>query len=558
MRQFVCEMRSENINLLLLLLIVSCSENASGYSVLIVNSFASGSHIMSTNKIAQLLTERGHFVTSVRFEEENRIFPEVSHEGGEVVISIDGGNGIPFINAKGEYKIPHDFLWHSGGSVSALITQTFKLFSMTGHVCKEIYKNDDLYNVLTDDHGYDLVIIDVLLNSCMLGAVRGLMPETVPVVGFWGFLLGGFESEATKAGLEASSRSPITLSGLTDKMNTLQWVYNSLLRLANAATTWALFTFYCDYFIRDNAGGEFGGSKELLADLDGFLIDSSDFVDFPRQLPENFINIGGIHIEQQQQRLEGELGRFIDGARNGVILFSLGMTFQSKHVPKERIDTFLAALSNLSQRVVFKFDLDEAENVTVPANVLVVPFVPQKAVLNHPKTRLFITHCGVKSVIEAVYYGVPMVASPIFFDQYDIMVRVVDKGVGVAVDPRDSSEAEIREKVLEALNSQRILSNVRRLSRRMKDEWRDRHPANATVQLLETIARKKKKDCKVRNLKVYDSVVYSVLFVLALSMSLSKRFVPLKLQWTPLNMATSGRAKNGHNNRPPVLSGVFI
>ena len=33
---------------------------------------------------------------------------------------------------------------------------------------------------------------------------------------------------------------------------------------------------------------------------------------------------------------------------------------------------------------------------------------------------------------------------------------------------------------------------------------------------------------------------------------------PLQVQCTPLNMATWGQAKNGHNNRRPVLSKVFI
>ena len=170
-----------------------------------------------------------------------------------------------FINEKGEYKIPHEFLWHSGQSVSALITQTLNLFTMTGHVCQEIYKSEQLFQVLTKEE-YDLVVVDILLNSCMLGAVRSLVPEA-PIVGFWGFLFGGFESEATKAGLEAPWSVPITLSGLTDKMNWLQLTYNSLLKMANSFTTWMLFKYYCDNVIDDET---FGGSHGLLADLDGF------------------------------------------------------------------------------------------------------------------------------------------------------------------------------------------------------------------------------------------------------------------------------------------------
>ena len=43
--------------------------------------------------------------------------------------------------------------------------------------------------------------------------------------------------------------------------------------------------------------------------------------------------------------------------------------------------------------------------------------VPQQAVLAHPRTLLFITHCGMHGVLEAVHHGVPMVGMPVFIDQ---------------------------------------------------------------------------------------------------------------------------------------------
>ena len=43
--------------------------------------------------------------------------------------------------------------------------------------------------------------------------------------------------------------------------------------------------------------------------------------------------------------------------------------------------------------------------------------VPQQAVLAHPRTLLFVTHCGMHGVLEAVHHGVPMVGMPVFIDQ---------------------------------------------------------------------------------------------------------------------------------------------
>ena len=45
-------------------------------------------------------------------------------------------------------------------------------------------------------------------------------------------------------------------------------------------------------------------------------------------------------------------------------------------------------------------------------NFMVKTWVPQREVLAHPKTKLFLTHCGANGAIEAMYYGVAMLGFP--------------------------------------------------------------------------------------------------------------------------------------------------
>lgn len=69
---------------------------------------------------------------------------------------------------------------------------------------------------------------------------------------------------------------------------------------------------------------------------------------------------------------------------------------------------------------------------TVPDNFMVYPFVPQLEVLQH--ANLFITHGGMNSINEAMYYGVPMVVIPLDADQYINANRTVELGLASRID----------------------------------------------------------------------------------------------------------------------------
>ena len=78
----------------------------------------------------------------------------------------------------------------------------------------------------------------------------------------------------------------------------------------------------------------------------------------------------------------------------------------------------------------------------------------QSSILAHPRMKIFFTHCGMHGVMEAIYYGVPMVGMPVFIDQVDVLARIEQKGIGVGLDKWASSK-EIRFAVDSVLNDVR-------------------------------------------------------------------------------------------------------
>jgi MGT family glycosyltransferase len=68
----------------------------------------------------------------------------------------------------------------------------------------------------------------------------------------------------------------------------------------------------------------------------------------------------------------------------------------------------------------------------IPANFVVRPFVPQLEVLQH--TDVFITHGGMNSVHEGLYYGVPLLLIPHQFEQLLNARCVAARGAGIIID----------------------------------------------------------------------------------------------------------------------------
>lgn len=87
----------------------------------------------------------------------------------------------------------------------------------------------------------------------------------------------------------------------------------------------------------------------------------------------------------------------------------------------------------------------------IPDNFYIYPFVPQLQVLK--KASLFITHGGMNSVNEALFYGTPMLVIPVGNDQPTVAGQVEILGLGKYIKQKDLDTTSLQLAAMEILNN---------------------------------------------------------------------------------------------------------
>ena len=122
----------------------------------------------------------------------------------------------------------------------------------------------------------------------------------------------------------------------------------------------------------------------------------------------------------------------------------------------------IKAFENTNYQVIMSVgnlvDMKEFENL--PENISVYQNVDQIAVLS--KADVFISHCGMNSVNESLYYGVPLVMYPQTPEQGGVANRVEQLKAGIFL--KKSNAANIRNAVETLLNNEEYRKNAQCIS----------------------------------------------------------------------------------------------
>jgi UDP:flavonoid glycosyltransferase YjiC (YdhE family) len=95
--------------------------------------------------------------------------------------------------------------------------------------------------------------------------------------------------------------------------------------------------------------------------------------------------------------------------------------------------------------------------------VVLVPFAPQIEFLK--RASLFITHSGLNSTSEAIYFGVPMICLPIQADQPLVAMRMEELGIGKRLDYKSFDKYQMLKAIEDLMSDGRYVENVIKYSK---------------------------------------------------------------------------------------------
>jgi MGT family glycosyltransferase len=146
------------------------------------------------------------------------------------------------------------------------------------------------------------------------------------------------------------------------------------------------------------------------------------------------------------------------------IYISLGSVLnQNKDFYQNCIKAFAESSYDIMMTVGEKTEITSLGRI--PDNFTVKNYVDQIEILQ--KADVFITHCGMNSVNESLYYGVPMVLYPLHSEQGLVADRVAELGAGVKL--KGNKPKYLGEAVADVLAERTFLENAQKLSESFRD-----------------------------------------------------------------------------------------
>ncbi|GMT33122.1 hypothetical protein PFISCL1PPCAC_24419, partial [Pristionchus fissidentatus] len=348
------------------------------------------------------------------------------------------------------YHAENTWVWSDPSfSESANITKLYR--GMFFETCKNMLNNDKLMALMKAEK-FDLALHHHL-DTCTLGIVHALkIPQ-------WGWVLSTplFRSMISLVGVPVlPSYFPALLTDASNEMDLTK-------RLKNFA--WELF---CDIYMplgskpytqlfQEKYGESFTPLSELAQQGRFLMANVHSDIEFPVPVTNKIVYIGGLGMKKETNALKEPFASFV-GKSSKTVLVSLGSVADTKNMPDQWRDAFLGLFyANPDINFVWKYEKD----IEVPKNVLRGNWLPQNDLLGHEKVVAFVTHGGYNSIGESISSGTPIVAIPLFGDQFRNARMAEYRKFGTRIYKKDLTTENLNASLHKILDDPSYLSSAR-------------------------------------------------------------------------------------------------
>ncbi|MCR8842270.1 glycosyl transferase [Paenibacillus sp. SC116] len=121
----------------------------------------------------------------------------------------------------------------------------------------------------------------------------------------------------------------------------------------------------------------------------------------------------------------------------------------------------------------------------IPHHFIIEPYVPQLEILQ--RADAFITHAGMNSTSEALYYNVPLVMIPLSSDQPVVAKRVEELGAGIALDKYNLTPEVLKSALLQVLHDASYKQNAKQIGDSFREAGGYQEAARRVVSLFSKV-----------------------------------------------------------------------
>lgn len=235
-----------------------------------------------------------------------------------------------------------------------------KKYLQDDSVARIVLESSSIQDLLGSNRSFDLVILEIVVTEALMKFSHHYK-------------------------MRSSIVHPLESNYIIDRItvNSVPYVYvpNQLLQandemtfLQRLANTWITITCILVYVYLHRHFPDAATLENLLQNVSLIPLNAHySVVETPRPYIPNMIPIGSLYV--QLQELPENLKDYLDNAKDGVALFSLGSNFKSAHLPQDKIKIILNTFAKFNYLFLWK---SESDNMKVPANIVTKRWLPYR------------------------------------------------------------------------------------------------------------------------------------------------------------------------------------